>query len=331
MALLEPKRATLGMAERLSGAGFGSHPRQLHAEDFGCTLPTALYGGDQGQRQQVLLETLDALAKASPTARYHRLAQENVRRWKGIAGRLPASSARVIRVLPGDWGAVTAALTREFGEIFASLNMANAYGPGGGYTDGMVAQEENMFRRTDCHFSLAREDEYTSDMTALLSGQDGRVYLDMEHPRVCIRGPEDRSVPDLGYAWLTDEEVFPFYELRAAAVDLRNGDRFDEKETTRRIEAQLETLISAGVRHVVLSAFGCGAFCNPARRVAAAYRKALSKRTQHFDVIGFAIFNAGYGPDNFTPFRDALEVQLERVGGSVGSNIAEKESFRESF
>ena len=44
------------------------------------------------------------------------------------------------------------------GTLFASLNMANAYGPGGGYTHGMVAQEENMFRRTDCHFSLRRED-----------------------------------------------------------------------------------------------------------------------------------------------------------------------------
>jgi hypothetical protein len=28
---------------------------------------------------------------------------------------------------------------------YAALNMANAYSPGGGYTDGMVAQEENMY------------------------------------------------------------------------------------------------------------------------------------------------------------------------------------------
>ena len=46
---------------------------------------------------------------------------------------------------------MTLELTRRYGTLFASLNMANAYGPGGGYTHGMVAQEENMFRRTDCH------------------------------------------------------------------------------------------------------------------------------------------------------------------------------------
>ena len=40
---------------------------------------------------------------------------------------------------------MTAGLTRKYGVTFASLNMANAYCPGGGYTDGMVAQEENMY------------------------------------------------------------------------------------------------------------------------------------------------------------------------------------------
>ena len=63
-------------------------------------------------------------------------------------------------------------------------------------------------------------------MTSLLSAENGRVYLDSQHPRVCIRGPEDRSRSDLGYAWLPDEDVFPFYELRSAAQDLRNGSDF---------------------------------------------------------------------------------------------------------
>ena len=35
--------------------------------------------------------------------------------------------------------------------------MANARAPGGGYTDGLASQEEDMFRRSDCHFSLVRE------------------------------------------------------------------------------------------------------------------------------------------------------------------------------
>lgn len=43
-------------------------------------------------------------------------------------------------------------VTKEHGKVFAVLNMANAYVAGGGYVEGMPAQEENMFRRTDCHY-----------------------------------------------------------------------------------------------------------------------------------------------------------------------------------
>jgi hypothetical protein len=46
---------------------------------------------------------------------------------------------------------------------------------------------------------------------------------------------------------------------------------------------------------------------NPAERVAAAYRAELGKRAAHFDVVAFAIFHAGYGPNNFQPFQDAFK------------------------
>lgn len=171
-----------------------------------------------------------------------------------------------------------------------------------------------MFRRTDCHFALDRADidasteEYVHSKMALLEAAAGRVYLDTDHPRVCLRGPEDRDrTSDLGYAWLADGEVFPFFELRAAAVDLRGGGRFCKEETARRVRAQLDTLAAAGVRHVVLSAFGCGAFMNPAPRVAAVYAAELALRVADFDVVAFAIFHAGYGPNNFAPFQAVFD------------------------
>ena len=89
--------------------------------------------------------------------------------------------------------------------------------------------------------------------------------------------------------------------------DLRGGLAFDEHEGRRRIAAQLDTLVDHGVRHVVLSAFGCGAFLNPAPRVARLYREELSKRLDQFSVVAFAIFSSGYGPDNFTPFAAELQ------------------------
>ena len=170
-----------------------------------------------------------------------------------------------------------------------------------------------MYRRTDCHFHVGAEeydeaqDEYLAKMTRLLSARDGRVYLDTNHARVCIRGSEDRVAPDLGYRWLREENIFPFYELRAAAQDLRNGPKFHVDEARTRIAAQLDTLRDSGIRHAVLGAFGCGAFRNPAEHVAKLYQEELAARIGSYDVVGFAIFSAGYGRDNYSPFAAVLD------------------------
>ena len=268
------------------------------------------FAPDCGVRRRVLRETLEALATPAQRARASERAAANLARWRTEASGAPAAS---VQVLAGDWGEVTQALTRQHGACFAVLNMANAYVPGGAYVEGAPAQEENMFRRTDCHFHVrppeydARSDRYVPSMTRLLEARDGRVYLDVANPRVCIRGPEDRGAADLGYRWLADDEVFPFMELRAAARDRRDGRPFDAHDARRRIRAQVDTLKEAGVRHVVLGAFGCGAFRNPADKVAAIYRDELRSAAAAFDVVAFAIFHAGYGPGNHAPFAQAFE------------------------
>jgi len=264
------------------------------------------------RRRAVLWETLQRFSTADPPNKYQLLAQGNLQRWRGL--REERSGHNGVFVVRGDWGEVTHAMTKEHGHCFAVLNMANAFVPGGAYVEGAPAQEENIFRRTDCHFYVgpdeydAELDQYHPHMTSLLSAENGRVYLDSEHPRVCIRGPEDRSRSDLGYQWLPVGEVFPFFELRAAAQDLRDGSAFSESTARRRIAAQLDTVMDHGIRHAVLGASGCGAFMNPAARVAAVYREEIKKRKQDFSVIAFAIHQAGYGPDNLTPFRQVFDV-----------------------
>ncbi len=267
-------------------------------------------GTDCARRRQVSRETVAALESSDARDRYHRLAERNLERWR--AQRRASASELRIEVLPGDWGDVTRSLTSTCGFCFAVLNMANAHVPGGAYVEGAVAQEENVFRRTDCHFRIGDEeydrriDRYHPEMTRLLSAQDGVVYLDAQHPRVCIRGAEDRARMDLGYPWLSEDQVFPFFELRASAQDLRDGSGFDPHDARRRVSAQLDTLRHHGIRHVVLGTFGYGAFRNPAHCVAEIYRDEITARAPGFSVVAFAVFSAGYRPDNFRPFVEAL-------------------------
>lgn len=271
------------------------------------------------RRRAVLRETLAAFTEATPPNRYHRLAAANLERWRSMS-TVSSPDGRVA-VIKGDWGDVAQDLTRTYGVCFAVLNMASPYVPGGGYVKGMIAQEENLFRRTDCHFQVGPEeydavqDRYLPEMTRLLCGEAGLVHLDTRRPRVCIRGSEDRSRNDLGYRWLADDEVFPFFELRASAQDLRGGAPFDPADARRRIAAQLDTLCAHGIRHAVLSAFGCGAFRNPPDQVAQLYREEITARRDRFSLIAFAIYWAGYGPDNFTPFAEILR-SLEGVPSS---------------
>jgi len=271
-------------------------------------MPPGFGATQSARRLDVLRETVNAFERSNPPDRYQLLAAENLRRWR--SRHSPPTSEVRIEVRSDDWGVATRSLTIEHGECFAVLNMANAHVPGGGYLHGAAAQEENMFRRTDCHFRIGEDERdpasrsYRPEMTRLISARDGRVYLDTNRPRVCIRGPEDQLRDDLGYPWLPDDQVFPFFELRAAAQDLRDGSRFDSDDARRRISAQLDTLSAQGIRHAVLGAFGCGAFRNPARQVAQIYSEEIRSRSADFTAIVFAIFAPGYGPDNYTPFAE---------------------------
>lgn len=298
--------------------------------------------------QQVLESTLNALSTSGRRELFRAKALENVSRWKENLAEANSKGHGMRVVLRcGDWGEVTRSLTEQYGTIFAVLNMANARFPGGGggYMEGTLAQEENMFRRTDCHFFVNRkfcdmtwlpdlhakssvvksqvhDFVYKKEMQELINGEHGYTYLDMETPRVCIRGPATKPQEE-GYKMFEAHDLFPFYELKAAAEDLRElvpegGDLekdaskfFDKGRAQVRIVAHLDTLKAKGVRHAVLSAFGCGAFKQPSGQVAQIYKEVLKNYTDHFDVIAFAIFHCGYGPDNWTPFKEVFEMERD--------------------
>jgi hypothetical protein len=259
------------------------------------------------RRIEVLQETLESIRLNGDF--FYRKAQSNLAKW--AKDSVSSVHKAKIEVHSGDWGEITGELTEKYGVCFAVLNMANSTVPGGGYLQGLVAQEENMFRRTDCHFSIENTqiDEngyYKQAIIDLINGVNNRVYLDLKNPRICIRGKENRERTDLGYEWLTENKIFPFYEMRSAALDLRSGISFSEEECTKRIRAQFNTLKNAKIQHVVLGAHGCGAFLNPPKEVARIYKSVIEEFEDNFKIIAFAIFNAGYGPDNYSIFKAIL-------------------------
>lgn len=267
---------------------------------------------DRRKRVDVLLDTVDRWTREGDN--YVALAQENMARWEA-KNKLTMTRPK-LHVVKGDMLETAGKLTQEYGTPFVCLNMANEHYPGGGYTVGCAAQEENMFRRTNAHFTLdetnlvkhGRDVVYTDAMRAMVGGAHGVNYLS-EEPLVCLKGKEVYEAEDLGYEALADDEVFPFYELRSAAVNishLKKPPSDIKAQMAHRIAAQFAALKASGHRHVVLSAFGCGAFGNDPWMVARLYRQALLRHKDDLLVVAFAIFYAGSGKQNHEVFENVL-------------------------
>ena len=246
-------------------------------------------------RQLVYHQTLQAL---DHNKNLEALCSKNLQTWKNQ--RLSSNTPKVI-VVNRDWGDATLESTKKHGTIHAVLNMANSIIPGGGVQFGCGAQEENLFRRSNCSLYDCPK-IYPNNLTNLLTGQQDVVYLDVDRVRVCIRGPENLKQDDLGYRWLNDNEIFPFFEMRASALDL-NTERWNEQECIKRITAQFNTLLKNNIKHVVLGAFGCGCFKNPPEFVANCYKKQILQHQNNFDAVVFAILGDN---NNFVTFKDII-------------------------
>ncbi len=151
-----------------------------------------------------------------------------------------------------------------------------------------------------------------------------------EEPQVYFRGPEilfPTSLEDatsgkqfvadsaLSYAFLPKHQIFPFFELRSAAPELvtRKIDSNDKEavseytqDLSRRIAAQLDTLLEKGKTNAILGAWGCGSFKNDPELVARIYRKEIEKRAQHFQHLVFPIIDVE-NVTNFQVFKKYLD------------------------
>ena len=204
------------------------------------------------------------------------------------------------------------------------LNLANPVHPGGGVRRGAKAQEEDLCRNSSLLLSL-------EGRKALAYYEYNRsLNTDMGSDAVMIH-PWVEIIRDGNGDLLEESEVVSV--MTCAAPMLRDGmegmsRQQYEKLMLTRITGMLKAAAHSGYKHLVLGAFGCGAFRNDARIVSDLFYKALKefdydgmKDKDMFRSIGFAVLDHSEDQYNYREFarnfsnfyRDEDRAETDRV------------------
>lgn len=175
------------------------------------------------------------------------------------------------------------------------LNMANRQVPGGGVRTGAGAQEENLFRRSDYYRSLYRFDNKLAKEYKLIADTKNHYPMDRNFGGIYTDDVTIfRSDEKNGYALLNH----PFKVSMVAVAAINSPEVVDDRicpelvlPTINKIRTILRIAYLNGHHHLVLSAFGCGAFRNPPRHMAELFRQVLEEDEfkHRFCEIVFAI------------------------------------------
>ena len=185
------------------------------------------------------------------------------------------------------------------------LNLANAVHPGGGVRRGAKAQEEDLCRKSSLLLSLESRNarpyyEYNKSLRTDM-GSDAIIIT----PQVEIIKDENGNL-------LNDTVIVAV--MTCAAPMLRNGMQGIsplkyKAMMYQRISGMLKTAAYLGYQHLILGAFGCGAFRNDAHIVSNLFYKALKafdyngmKEKDVFRSIDFAVMDHSDDQYNFREF-----------------------------
>jgi len=202
------------------------------------------------------------------------------------------------------------------------LNMASRRNPGGGVLNGAGAQEENIFRRSNIMASLYQYADYAAQYGLSKSAKQypldascGGIYS----PDVTVF----RSSEHTGYRLLNTP-----YQVAVVSVAAMNRPDLVRIDGRYRIadhhieptKEKMRTILRIAGKHghkaLVLSAFGCGAFCNPPEHVALLFREvfAESEFKRLFTLVVFAIIDdrntrKSHNPQgNVLPFQEVFDL-----------------------
>lgn len=189
----------------------------------------------------------------------------------------------------------------------AVLNFANPEVPGGGVEYGARAQEECLCRCSNLYPSISSpavfQDYYRYNTQYRYYYTDRLLYT----PNIIVF-KDEQSIPQ----FLPAEEWFRTDVITCAAPMSIYMAQVDEKELKTVMKSRIRNIFEAAADHhvqnLILGAFGCGAFRNPPRLVADAFREVILENGYDslFPHIVFAIKKTGAVCPNLEAFRAAF-------------------------
>lgn len=190
------------------------------------------------------------------------------------------------------------------GDRVLVLNYANPVNIGGGVRRGAKAQEEDLCRQSSLLLSLESEE-------AAAYYRYNRALHTMLGSDAMIISPNVEIIRDGKAEWLDETAVVSV--LTCAAPYLRDGlegKTYDEyiAMMARRIRGMLCVAAREGYTHLVLGAWGCGAFGNDAKLIAQLFFEEIERiGRDHFKRIGFSVLCKDPGQYNYRVFTSCFE------------------------
>lgn len=152
------------------------------------------------------------------------------------------------------------------------LNMASEYKAGGGVENGAMAQEEELFRRSNYFESLTPNLYPIKEFEAVYT-KDVCIFKDDNYNLITSFKCSFVAIPAIRKPYLKN------YKYNSIDRDIMR----------KKIDFIFKIAIYYNYKNIVLGALGCGAFGNPPEEVAELFNDVIQKYHNNFDNIYFAI------------------------------------------
>ena len=200
------------------------------------------------------------------------------------------------------------------GSKVAVLNFASATRPGGGVATGSSAQEECICRCTTLYPCL------TTKEAEVRFYDPHRKNVGPLHNDDIIYTPDVAIIKNDDYVLLSEPLFIDVITCAAPNLREKNVSKYNqEREPAPDISpedlkalhvARARQILNAAVQNfvdvVILGAFGCGAFRNDPKVVAAAYKEVLPEYRKYFKAIEFAVYCRGKDTENYEAFKEVF-------------------------